>query len=326
MNIGMKINKILFAAAALTVASCTLPHEDMSVTLGEPTAVELNVEIPTVGTRATTGTDSALGGLSNVDWDVYDLRYKVQIYDVTGNVIAYENEAYDVNGYDGYRKSITLTKGREYQLYIWADFVKTQGQDLHYNTSDLRTISLKGNYTVNDESRDAYAYFSTFTVADGAANTISAELKRPFAKVRMITTDADRLSFGQQIGSIKVNYINDGSTVPSSYALATGILGTNATVSDVVADVVSYTNDATGCCTLLTDYIFAPTSGQGSVKISLEVLDTNGDHIYTIPTKVVPFSKNQRTTVQGPALTGNAEITVTIDSNIADFTGGDISF
>lgn len=326
MNIGMKINKILFAAAALTVASCTLPHEDMSVTLGEPTAVELNVDIPTVGTRATTGTDSALGGLSNVDWDVYDLRYKVQIYDVAGNVIAYENEAYDVNGYDGYRESITLTKGRVYQLYIWADFVKTQGQDLHYNTDDLRTISLNGNYAINDESRDAYAHFSTFTVADGAANTISAELKRPFAKVRMITTDANRLSFGQQIGSIKVSYINDGSTVPSSYALATGILGTNATVSDVVADVVSYTNDATGCCTLLTDYIFAPALGQGSVKISLEVLDTNRNSIYTIPTMVVPFSKNQRTTVQGPALTGNADITVTIDGNIADFTGGDRSF
>lgn len=322
----MKINKILFAAAALTVASCTLPHEDMSVTLGEPTAVELNVEIPTVGTRATTSTDSALGGLSNVDWNVFDLRYKVQIYDITGNVIAYENVAYDVDGYDGYSNSITLTKNREYQLYIWADFVKTQGEDLHYNTEDLRTVSLKGDYAINDESRDAYAYFSTFTVADGAANTISAELKRPFAKVRMITTDANRLSFGQQIGSIKVSYINDGSTVPSSYALATGILGTNAAVTDVEAYVVSYTNDATGCCTLLTDYIFAPASGQGSVKISLEVLDTNGDHIYTIPTKVVPFSKNQRTTVQGAALTGNAEITVTIDGDIAETTGGDISF
>lgn len=322
----MKINKILFAAAALTVASCTLPHEDMSVTLGEPTAVELNVEIPTVGTRTTTGSDSALGGLSNVDWDVYDLRYKVQIYDVAGNVIAYSTEAYDVDVYDGYRESITLTKGREYQLYIWADFVKTQGQDLHYNTGDLRTISLNGDYAINDESRDAYAYFSTFTVADGAANTISAELKRPFAKVRMITTDANRLSFGQQIGSIKVNYINDGSTVPSSYALATGIPEGNATVMDVRADVVSYANDATGCCTLLTDYIFAPASGQGSVKISLEVLDTNRNSIYTIPTMVVPFSKNQRTTVQGPALTGNAEITVTIDGNIADITGGDIRF
>ena len=142
----------------------------------------------------------------------------------------------------------------------------------------------------------------------------------------MITTDANRLSFGQQIGSIKVNYINDGSTVPSSYALATGTLGANATVMDVTADVVSYTNDATGCCTLLTDNIFAPTSGQGSVKISLEVLDINGDHIYTIQPMVVPFSKNQRTTVQGAALTGNAEITVTIDGDIADFTGGDISF
>ena len=252
----MKINKILFAVAALAVTSCTFPREEMGVELGEPTAVELNVEIPTAGTRAVTGTDSALGGLSNVDWDVYDLRYTIEIYDATGNTSPIRVVAYDEDGYDGYSNSISLTKGREYQLYIWADFVTTQGQDLHYNTGDLRTISLNGNYTVNDESRDAYAYFGKFTVADGVANTISAELKRPFAKVRMVTTDADRLSFGQQIGSIKVSYINDGSTVPSSYALATGELGANATVSNVVADVVSYTNDATGCCTLLTDYIF----------------------------------------------------------------------
>ena len=320
----MKINKILFAVAALAVTSCTLPREEMGVELGEPTAVELNVEIPTAGTRATTGTDSALGGLSNVDWNEYDLRYTVEIYDKTGNVLAYSDVAYDKDDYDGYSNSISLTKGREYQLYIWADFVKTQDEDLHYDTSDLRTISLKGNYTVNDESRDAYAYFRTFTVADGAANNIAAELERPFAKVRMVTTDADRLSFGQQIGSIKVSYINDGSTVPSSYALATGILGTNAMVSDVVADVVSYNNDATGCCTLLTDYIFAPASSQGSVKIALSVFDTAGNLIYTIPTKEVLISKNQRTTVQGPALTGTADITVTIDGDIAD--GGSIVF
>ena len=322
----MKINKILFAVAALAVTSCTLPREEMGVELGEPTAVELNVEIPVAGTRAATGTDSALGGLSNVDWDVYDLRYTIEIYDATGNTSPIRVVAYDEDGYDGYRNSISLTKGRTYQLYIWADFVKAQGQDLHYNTGDLRTISLNGNYTVNDESRDAYAYFGTFTVAEGTANNIVAELKRPFAKVRMVTTDANKLSFGQQIGSIKVSYINDGSTVPSSYALATGILGTNATVSDVEADVVSYTNDATGCCTLLTDYIFAPASGQGSVKISLEVLDTNGDNIYTIPPQVVPFSKNQRTTVQGDALTGTANITVTIDGDIAEFTGGSTNF
>ena len=322
----MKINKILFAVAALAVTSCTLPREEMGVELGEPTAVELNVEIPTAGTRAATGTDSALGGLSNVDWSVYDLRYTVEIYDVTGNALAYSDVAYDEDGYDGYSNSISLTKGRTYQLYIWADFVKAQGQDLHYNTSDLRTISLNGNYTVNDESRDAYAYFGTFTVAEGTANNIAAELKRPFAKVRMVTTDADRLSFGQQIGSIKVSYINDGSTVPSSYALATGILGTNAMVSDVVADVVSYNNDVAGSRTLLTDYIFAPTSGQGSVKIALSVYDTAGKHIYTIPTKEVPISKNQRTTVQGPALTGTADITVTIDGDIAEITGGSIGF
>lgn len=294
--------------------------------LGEPTAVELNVEIPVAGTRATTGTDSENGGLTNVDWNVYDLRYTIEIYDVTGNALAFSHVDYDTNGYDGYSNSISLTKGRTYQLYIWADFVKTQGHDLHYNTSDLRSISLldPDKYTVNDESRDAYVYYGTFEVGSGT-NAIIAELKRPFAKLRLVTTDANSLSFGQKIGSIRVNYVD--TTVPSSFAPATNALGNEITVTDVTAPVTVYANEAGGSnCTLLTDYIFAPATGQGSVKVSLSVCDTIGAPIYTIPTKLIPYSRNQRTTVEGPALTGSANLTVTVDGDITEIAGGNMSF
>ena len=327
----MKLNRILFAAAALAVASCTFPREEISVELGEPTAVELNVEIPVAGTRATTGTNSENGGLSNVDWGVYDLRYTIEIYDAEGNTRALRVVHYDTGGYDGYSNSISLTKGRTYQLYIWADFVKTQGEDLHYNTSDLRSISLldPDNYTVNDESRDAYVYYGTFAVGSGA-NDINATLTRPFAKLRLVTTDANRLSFDQKIGSIKVSYVS-GTTVPSSFAPATNTLGNEITVTDVTAPVTVYANEAAGGaeegnCTLLTDYIFAPATGQRSVEVALSVSDTTGAPIYTIPTKLIPYSRNQRTTVEGPALTGSTDLMVTIDGNITEITGGNMSF
>lgn len=327
----MKLNRILFAAAALAVASCTFPREEISVELGEPTAVELNVEIPVAGTRATTattGTDSENGGLTNVDWSVYDLRYTIEIYDAEGDKLAFSHVDYDTDVYDGYSNSISLTKGRTYQLYIWADFVTTQGLDLHYDTSDLRSISLK-NYTVNDESRDAYVYYGTFDVGS-SANAINATLTRPFAKLRLVTTDANSLSFGQQIGSIKVSYVS-GTTVPSSFAPATNTLGNEITVTDVTAPVTVYANEAAGGaeegnCTLLTDYIFAPATGQRSVEVALSVYDTIGAPIYTIPTKLIPYSRNQRTTVEGPALTGSTDLMVTIDGNITEITGGNMSF
>lgn len=309
----MKLNKFLMAVAALAVVGCAEPKDELGVQMGEATNVELSIEIPAIDTRAG-ATNSALGGLSNVDWDVYDLRYKVAVYQ--GDNVAYSDTFYAEEGYAGLNHSVSLTKGRDYELYVWADFVKTQGEDLHYTTDDIRTILLNGNYAVNDESRDAYAFYGTFSTAEGAQSTVSAELTRPFAKLRVVTTDANKLSFGQQIGSIVVSYIDGG--VPSSYALADGSLGADATVSGVEADVVAYTNDATGERTLLTDYIFAPASGQDAVKVSLTVKDATGNVIYTIPTKELPIQKNKLTSGKGATLTGGVTLDISIDGTIGD--------
>ena len=311
--IGMKLNKFLMAVAALAVVGCAEPKDELGVQIGESTNVELSIEIPAIDTRAG-ATSSALGGLSNVDWSEYDLRYKVAVYQ--GDNIAYSYTTFAEEGYAGLNHSVSLTKGRNYELDVWADFVKNQDEDLHYTTDDIRNISLNGSYDVNDESRDAYAYYGTFSTAEGAQSSVNAVLTRPFAKLRVVTTDADKLSFGQQIGSIEVSYIDGG--VPSSYALVDGSLGANATVSGVEANVVAYANDAVGERTLLTDYIFAPTTGQGVVKVSLTVKDTDGNVIYTIPTKELPIEKNKLTSGKGATLTGGVTLDISIDGNIGD--------
>lgn len=311
--IGMKLNKFLMAVAALAVVGCAEQKDKLGVQMGESTNVELSIEIPAIDTRAG-ATNSALGGLSNVDWSEYDLRYKVAVYQ--DEEVAYSDTFYAEDGYAGLTQSVALTKGRDYELYVWADFVKNQGEDLHYTTDDIRNISLKGSYAVNDESRDAYAYYGTFSTAEGAQSSVNAVLTRPFAKLRVVTTDADKLSFDQQIGSIVVSYIDGG--VPSSYALVDGSLGADTTVSGVEANVVAYADDAANECTLLTDYIFAPTTGQGAVKVSLTVKDTDGNVIYTIPTKELPVEKNKLTSGKGAALTGGTTLNISIDGTIGD--------
>lgn len=77
--------KLLVGVAALSLIGCTQNdilndnnngNEVMTVTLTPPDALN---------TRAVSETsNSALGGISNVDWALYDLRYQLAVYDETG--------------------------------------------------------------------------------------------------------------------------------------------------------------------------------------------------------------------------------------------------
>ena len=88
--------KLLVGVAALSLIGCTQNdildrninngNEVMTVTLTPPDALN---------TRAVSEeSNSALGGISNVDWAVYDLRYQLAVYDETGEtqVISPQNK------------------------------------------------------------------------------------------------------------------------------------------------------------------------------------------------------------------------------------------
>ena len=110
-------------------------------------------------TRAVTGTNSAQGGLTNVDWSKYDLRYQVAVYSEDGATLLVAPQTQVVDTYGPVSFEFRLTPNNTYKFVAWADFVK-QGEtsDLHYNTSDFTDISIKDGLDaqLNDESRDAY--------------------------------------------------------------------------------------------------------------------------------------------------------------------------
>lgn len=201
----MKKYLSLVSAALLTLTACqnddfvasVAPDGEgnFTITLNAPEAMSQSRTYS--GGPATFGpnSSSALGGITNVDWDLYDLRYKISIYqkntleDSSIEYIKVLDRVETVDTYQPVSLSFRLTTNRSYRIVAWADFV-TQGsqEDLHYNTDDLSNITEKDAHVANDESRDAYYRRIDFTVGgDNINSTIT--LYRPFAKLRFVTTD-----------------------------------------------------------------------------------------------------------------------------------------
>lgn len=158
-----------------------------------------------------TGSTSALGGITNLDMTKYDVRYKIAVYedqredkstaatkDDYKQVV--DTRTVTVDKYQEITESFRLLPTHTYRIVCWADFVE-QGktEDFRYNTTDLKSIKLKDENegkNLNDETRDAYYKYIDVTattdgkIVDSGGNEVSSiVLKRPFAKVRLVTTD-----------------------------------------------------------------------------------------------------------------------------------------
>ncbi|MGN0209842.1 MAG: DUF6562 domain-containing protein, partial [Muribaculaceae bacterium] len=143
----MKKSLLIVPLLGMSLASCqsddlepaVVGQGDGNVTfhLSAPEAMEYS--------RAITAPNSALGGISNVDWANYDLRYKLAVYQVNDDSstrLVIPAQTVTVDTYSDVDFSLRLTPNRKYTFVVWADFV-TQGSqdDLHYNTANLENIT-----------------------------------------------------------------------------------------------------------------------------------------------------------------------------------------
>lgn len=161
----MKKSFFYACGLGLLMAACQadLP-EDAAVNPGEGN-VTLGVSAPDAMamTRAALGeqSNSARGGLTNVDFTEYDLRYQLAVYRIDGDdyVEAITPQVKIVDSYEPVTYSLRLTPNRNYQVVVWADFVPqgTSG-DCYYNTANLRDIKViegaEDHYFLNRECLD----------------------------------------------------------------------------------------------------------------------------------------------------------------------------
>lgn len=280
-------------------------------------------------------TNSANGGMENINWDNYDLRYQLAVYDETKeNVIISPKKKIVANGYEPVSYEFRLIPGNVYHIVAWADFVaEGSTDDLHYNTEDFTKIVIKdeADKQLNDESRDAF--FATKRVSVNGAFNENITLTRPFAKVRTVTTDWAYESLPMPDNFIVKYYgckrfegLNALTGRPVS---AEGVEG-GIDLPDLASSTVVYKTNITNSLgekyykkgydevennrTLFVDYLFTDEiqrplhfeieMRKGDVKVGSKDISTN-----------IPIQRNWLTTVVGNLFTINGRISLKITSH-----------
>lgn len=321
---------LLGGMASLLFSACSQDLDQTGPNPGEE-VVRIQLEAPEAMqlTRSVVGTNSAKGGLTNVDWTKYDVRYQLAVYseDGTQQLIAPQSKVYDTYGTATFE--FRLTPNTTYKFVAWADFV-TQGseEDLHYNTADFTNISIitdnDRDKTINDESRDAF--FVTKNIAVGQTLNESLTLKRPFAKIRVVTTDWDESNGAiAKPDNFKITY-HDCKRFSGLNAVSGEAIGeADADASTVyVAEIATDASgekfyeggyDATSNNrTLIVDYLVA-TSDQQAIHFKLDMLAGTTPVISRDFTTNIPIQRNYLTTLIGNLLSVGGSITIDIDEN-----------
>ena len=365
----MKARLLTLAALVLGMVSCQQDLEPANV--GGEVNFQLSVSADELATRAgdtdQQGANSAYGAIDylqgvaandgvRVDWKDVDLRYTLEVYDYDENGLygdtfepVKDRQVIIVDEYVPVNFDLRLVPNRDYHFVVFADFVPQGASNdpkldvqaelgmRHSIGATLKDIKVKAD-AINDELADAY--FATLDVLDiTAAKNNSVELKRPYAKMRVIATDLAELNLNVDPGKVIVEYT---AGHPTAFNALTGAVDLesankvyeyayNAEVTKLnVANHVytdgyeqkTYTN-ADGVVrhthlTLFTDYILA-NAEQSAIHFNMEVQDKNGVTIKeTAFNTDIPVQRNYLTTVIGNVLTLATDINVTINDNFID--------
>ena len=315
----MKAKIFALVALVLGMVSCQKEINGIAVDKNGEAAVTISVALPEEGATRAGGADSAVGAIGNIDLaEEYDIRYILAVYDENGGLAKYIKKFEAESTQTSF--ALRLVPGRHYRFVVWADFVE-QGSDvaLHYNAEDLTCVRLikdsESYYSPMDETRDAYTGVYD-TDEDGgkvfdSSSNIAITLTRPFAKLRVVTTDMNEIY--SDLVRATVNYTSPlYNTFDALNATAKGV-DTNVT-KVVDFSTMTYTNEPTedGKQTLFADYLFGAEDDR--VMFTLDVEDATGLDIPTVTFNTnIPVQRNYLTTVAGPILTDSNNITVTIE-------------
>lgn len=315
-NQNPKIMKKLFALAlvVLGLAACQTEPEGLDVNVGGEVETLINVSVPESATRAAAGTNSAEGVFKNgvLASDDYTMRYILQIYTADGNP---SNERLVAHSDD---KSVVfpvrLIAGRDYKFVVWADVVESEDDtDLHYNTADLKNITLNDTWKAMDETRDAFT--ASVDVEDySKSSSLNITLYRPFAKLRIVTTDIQAVrNLNVEPTTATVTYTTAYREAFNAYESKANTAGTSKKEHKSY-EIKSY--GETGAeLTLFTDYFFAE---QDIVKFDFAAYDQNGDLIAEESFGTdIPVERNYLTTLKGSILTDASNVTVTVSDPFA---------
>lgn len=320
----MKARFLALAALVLGLASCQTEPEGLDVNVGGEVDTTITVSIPETETRAG-GTNSALSVFENgiLDAENVTMRYIMQVY-----YKGQESQAEPQVEYSDDKSvnfGVRLVPDREYTFVVWADVVKKndagEWADWHYNTIndetnriDLANITVIDNeWVAMDESRDAFTVSEVVTDYNGA-KTIELKLKRPFAKLRVITTDMEALNDLQIAPAYAtVEYKTAYRAAFNAFTSAAVAANDSDKKTHNVFQIADYADQTGANKVLFTDYFFAENGD--AVSFVLNVYE-DAAHQNLIKSNNfstdIAVNRNYLTTIQGNILTDGNKIEVEV--------------
>lgn len=328
--------KLFLASLAILLIGASCQRNDQ-LDSNDPGKVVIKLSLPEdmQALRASANSSSAKGGITNVDMSKYDIRYKLAVYNASGeSVIAPLVKT--VDSYQEITYELRLTPNRKYKFVVWADFVK-QGEtaDLHYNTTDFTNITCidDPDKQLNDESRDAYWVAKEINVGTTAINE-TLVLRRPFSKIRVVTTDwglvpADKPDYFsiQYYGADcqrfnSMNLLTGASTgTPLKAKGDAGVITYDVNINKDQKDyMLGYDSDDHNR-TMTVDYLMTDQSEQTPLHVVFTAKKggKDGELISTYDFAVnVPIQRNYLTTLMGNLLTTATNVKVLIEENFIE--------
>lgn len=192
---------------------------------------------------------------------------------------------------------------------------------------DLQTIcaSIAATDTFQNPYLEMYDAYSCTEAVDlrTEPTTRSFTLKRPFAKLRLITTDADKLlatpDWSKSRVDITVSDIPTGFNALSGASVNVAEHGYwNGGIQALNSDL--YSNEGESEKTISVFYLPVPANGQ-NLTFKMSVKDASGNYLaqgVSLEVENVPLVGNKLTTIKGNLLSTNATVNVTIDDEFED--------
>lgn len=280
----------LLAAAAV---SCT---REIQAPDGEEATLTVTASLDAAmddGTKA-----SADGGLTNLAGQDYQLRYMMELWSHDGETIEYKATPKYIDINDNMSMSVEYNLNllaKKYKMVLWADIVDIDGNAAYNVSNGLTAIGLPEESAFGSDEYDAFTAVADVDLT-GGSKVIEANLKRPFAKIRVIDmTESDP----DTEYTTKLTFDNPVS-IPVEYNALTGDVTPATNGINETPTCTSTFEDGTGLC-LFTGYIFVPETGadQQSTKYSFTIVVDDKE---TVQVSDVTVRRNALTTVKGKIL------------------------
>lgn len=264
----------------------------------------------------------------------FTARYQLRVYKVVPGGLestpSYQTElSADASASLDRDFNFLLPRGN-YQALVWTDYVGADGA--FYNAADFTSVRFTEPYRGAEAYRDAFYGVQGIDLqpllTNDATYEASIPMNRPLARFNFIASD--RAAFldywAQQLAIRSGTYVKPDLSdidisqfrvriiypqyLPNSFSLNTGRPGDSAV--GLSFDTVMH-DRPDGKIDLGFDWMFI-ADGAGSVVVSLEFYDADGEFICAVRNIEVPLMRNRNTTVVGKFLTGGIDSGIAIDN------------